>query len=279
MRIEQMHYNFELGIDRVASNDRPDFMPWEIDEHLNNAIYKFLKDRYKINEQKEAFEVNQYRLSELSNLHIKSPELQPAIIPTSLGSGKYEVRLDNLGNNISGQYFRYLFLTKAEITIQKGLCTKKVRLKLYQSDDDKTFYDQPDWDWDVIHGSFGKSNFTTLPESSPVVDDKMDVTAIILDDPNLVTEKFNNDRLQSLYLDTTNMKGVSQFDVVNACISYIKYPNRVFIGGYDHIDKHSDNTTLQIQCDIDEAFHQDIVDIAVKLASANIMGGINTEQK
>lgn len=279
MRIEQMHYNFELGIDRVASNDRPDFMPWEIDEHLNNAIYKFLKDRYRINDQQEAFEINQYRLSELSNLHIKSPELQPAIIPTSLGNGKYEVRLDNLGNNINGQYFRYLFLTKAEITIQKGTCTKKTRLKLYQSDDNKTYYDQPDWDWSVIHGQFGKSNFITLPESSPVVDDKMDVTAIILDDPGLVTEKFNNDMLQSLYLDTTNIDGVSQFDVVNACISYIKYPNRVFIGGYDHIDKHSDNTTLQIQCDIDEAFHQDIVDIAVKIASANIMGGINTEQK
>lgn len=279
MRIEQMHYNFELGIDRVASNDRPDFMPWEIDEYLNNAIYKFLKDRYRINAGQEAFEINQYRISELSNLHIKSPELQPAITPTDLGNGKYEVRLDNLGNNINGQYFRYLFLTKAEFTIRKGTCTKKVRLDLFQTHNTKSYFNQPDWDWDIIHGQFGKSNFLTPPEVSPVVADTMNVTAIIMDDPTLVTEKFNNNRLQSLYLDTTNVDGVSQFDVVNACISYIKYPNRVFIGGYDHIDKQSDNTNDAIQCDIDEAFHQDIVDIAVKLAANDILGGVNTEQK
>lgn len=283
MRIEQMHYNFELGLDRVASNDRPDFMPWEIDEYLNGAIWKFIKDRYKINEGRESFELNQYRMSELSNLHIKSPELQPAVTPLNLGGGRYEVRLNALGNNINGQYFRYLFLTKAEITIRKTPCpNKKITLDLYQTDDFKTYFNQPDWDWGVIHGMFGKSTFITLPvtPAPPVTTDSQDSTSSILTPTaGPILERYNNDQLQSLYLDTTDANGVSQFDVVNACISYIKYPNRVFIGGYNHIDKQSISTSLPIHCDIDEGFHQDIVEIAVKLASRDIMGGINTEQQ
>lgn len=281
MRIEQMHYNFELGIDRVASNDRPDFMPWEIDEYLNSAIWKFLKDRYKINEARESFELNQYRMSELANLHIKSPELQPAVTPINLGNGRYEVRLDSLGSNINGQYFRYLFLTKAEITIRKT-CSKKITLHLYQTDDMKTTFNQPDWDWGIIHGMFGKSTFITTPvtPAPPLVTDSMDVTARILTPTaGPVLERYNNDQLQSLYLDTTDIHGVSQFDVVNAYISYIKYPNRVFFGGYDYIDKHSTSTSSPIHCDIDEGFHKDIIEIAVRLAANDILGGVNTEQK
>jgi hypothetical protein len=279
MRIEQMHYNFKLGVDRVASNDRPDFAPWEIDEYLNSAIMEFLKIRYNFNDKKNAFEVDQYRMSELSNLHIKSPELQPAVTPTSLGNGLYEVRLDSLGNNINGQYFRYLFLTKAVLTIQKNNCQKKIRLNLYQTDDFKTFFNQPDWDWGEVHAMFGKSTFVATPTASPVVNDSMDFTANLVTNPGLVTERFNNDQLQSLFIDTTDIDGVQQFTVVDACISYIKYPNRVFIGGYNHIDKHSTTATPQIQCDIDEAFHKDIVDLAVQMAMRDIIGQEQPVQK
>jgi len=277
MRIEQMHYNFELGLDRVASNDRPDFMPWEIDEYLNNAILLFLKKRYKLDQARKAFEVDQFRMSELANLHIKSPELQPAITPTDLGNGLYEVRLNDLGNNINNQYFRYLFLTKAEITITKGTCTKKIRVNLHQTDDNKTFFSQPSFDWGEILAMFGKSTYNTpaiIP--APAINaDSYDMTAKLIDDPGLTTERFNNDQLQSLYLDTNGSDGTQQFTVSSACISYIKYPNRVFIGGYAHIDKHSTATTAQIQCDIDEGFHQDIVQMAIQLALKDIIGGIN----
>lgn len=273
MRIEQMHYKFELGMDRVASNDRPDFMPWEIDEYLNSAIWEFLKDRYKLDETRSAFEVDQFTMSELSNLHIKSPELQPAVTATDLGNGRYEVRLNDLGNNINGQYFRYLFLTKAEITIRKDNCTKKITVNLHQTDDDKTYFNQPNYDWGEVLVMFGKSTYITLPVVSPAVADSMDVTADLMQNPTLPTERFDNDQLQSLYLDTTDLQGVQQYEVVNACISYIKYPNRVFIGNYDHIDKHSTSATDPIHCDIDEGFHDDIVKIAVELAKSDVLGG------
>jgi hypothetical protein len=273
MRIDQMHYNFELGIDRVASNDRPDFMPWEIDEFLNSAIMEFLKSRYNFNQERRGFEVDQYRISELSNLHIKSPELQPAVTPVNLGNGLYEVRLDSLGNNINGQFFRYLFLTKAIITIRKGDCDKKITLNLHQTDDLKTVFNQPDWNWGQIHGMFGKSTVTTIPVPVPAPNtDSPDFTIDLLP-----TTRFNNDQLQSLYLDTTDVDGTQQYQVVNACISYIKYPNRVFVGGYDHIDLHSDSSSDPIHCDLDEAFHKDIVDIAVALAMRSVVGGPQNE--
>jgi len=278
MRIEQMHYQFKLGLDRVASNDRPDFMPWEVDEYLNKGAFLFLKERYSIhNETKSGFETNQKRISELTSLHIKSPEVQPAVVPINLGNGLYEVRLNELGNNISGQYFRYLFLTKGIIKISKDNCTKIVRHTSWQSDDVKNTYNEPSWDWCRVHANFGKSSFVTLPVVSPIVGDSMDVTADLMDNESLVTERYNNDQLPSLFLDTTDRFGTSQFNVDEVCLSYIKYPNRVFVGGYDHIDKHSTSATDPIHCDIDEGFHDEIVRLAVKLATGHIQDQIGVQ--
>ena len=107
----------------------------------------------------------------------------------------------------------------------------------------------------------------------------MDRHLDLITNPLTVNERFNNDQLQSLYIDTTDINGVQQFDVVDACISYIKYPNRVFIGGYDHIDKQSTLTDPQIQFDIDEAFHEKIVRIAVDLARMTNSEGQPQPQK
>jgi hypothetical protein len=270
MRIDQMHYNFELELDRVASNDRPDMMPWEIDEYLNKGIWKFVKTRYGISQQKFGFETNQKRIDELSSLHIKSPEVQPPVIPIQLGDGRWEIRLNSLGNNINGQYFRYLFLTAAEVVIRKGNCTKKIRQTQWQMDDRKSMLTQPSWKWNRILANFGRSTFITIPEdNSNNLDRQYDTADLIVND-GLVTEKFNNDELRSLYLDTTDFYGKEQFTIDKIFINYIKYPNRVFFGGYDHIDKHSTSSTEPIHCDIDEAFHWEIVRLAVEYAQQDI---------
>lgn len=282
MRIEQMHYNFELGLDRVASNDRPDFMPWEIDEYLNKGIWKFLTDRYSfLNKFKLGFETNQTVIDQLSSLHIKSPEIQPALTPIDLGNGRYEVRLSALGNNINGQLFRYLFLTAAEVTIKKGECTKKIRHTQWQIDDRKTSFTQPSWKWNRVLANFGRSSFITLPIDNPNIADTQYDTANLVTDNGLVTEKYDNEELRSLYFDTTDVNGESQFTIESVCINFIKYPNRVFIGGYDHIDKHSTSTTDPIHCDIDQAFHQMIVNAAVEIAHRDIQDqlGIQVSNK
>lgn len=271
MRIDQMHFNFELELDRVSSNDRPDFMPWEIDEYLNKAIWKFIKERYSVsNKLKVGFETNQKRIDELSTLHIKSPELQPAINATSIGNGRYEVSLANLGDNINGQYFRYLFLTAGNITIKKDDCTKKVRHKSWQIDDIKTSFTQPSWKWGRVLASFGKSSFTIASSANPNISDEKYKTDDLVLNEGLSTEIYNNIELSSIYFDTTDYNGVSQFEVVDACLSYIKYPNRVFLGGYNHIDKHSTISTDPIHCDLPDAFHDEIINIAVYLAQIDI---------
>ena len=270
MRIDQMHYNFELELDRVASNDRPDFMPWEIDEYLNKGIWKFVKTRYGLNDRKFGFETNQKRIDELSSLHIKSPELQPAIVPIYLGNGRWEVRLNSLGKNIDGQFFRYLFLTAAEVVIRKGKCTKKIRHTQWQIDDRKSLLSESSWKWNRILANFGRSTFITTPVDNVNILDRQFDTADLIVNEGLVTEKFNNDELRSLYFDTTTYDGKEQFMLDSVYISYIKYPNRVFFGGYNHLDKHSTNTTEQIHCDIDESFHGEIVRLAVQYAQEDI---------
>lgn len=135
MQIDQAHFQFQLLSDRIASNDRPDFNPAEIDEFLNLATINFIKLRYgvdRINASKLGFEKNQKSIEELATLHIKSPEIQPEIYPIPNAynqQGLYEFKLNDLGNNINGQYFRYLFLTKLELKIKKGNCIKTIDVK------------------------------------------------------------------------------------------------------------------------------------------------------
>jgi hypothetical protein len=276
-----MHYGFLIELDRVAANDRPDMMPWEIDDYLNRAILKFIKTRYSFNDQtKRGFETDQSRIDSLGSLHIKSPELQPAVTPLIVGSGLYEMPLNTLGNNISGQYFRYMFLTKLRVLITKDNCLKTIDATPWQIDDSKTLYTQPSWKWGRVHSNFGKSSFVTTPNSNAGTLDSMDYTANIVTGtpPN---QRNNNDELKSVYLDTNNKLGKQEFEIVELYPSYIKRPNRVFIGGYNHIDGHSTNSSPAIHCDLDSAFHDEIVTLAVSLAAQDIQDqlGIQVNEK
>lgn len=56
------------------------------------------------------------------------------------------------------------------------------------------------------------------------------------------------------------------FNISEVMVSYIKKPNVVFIGGYDQIEGLYDAADAQVHCDLDENYHDEIVDIAVGLA-------------
>lgn len=260
MTIQEMHYEVRLLKDSIDAASRAGLETWEIDSYLNRAIWVFLKQRYGYDfESRRGFETDQARITQLSNLHIKSPELQPAIVPTYIGDGRYELRLNDLGKNINGQYFRYLFLTDGYIVAKKGNCTKKIPISQWRLDQLKTSLNDSSWLWRRILVNFGRSTFINshvLPVGST---QDADTTA------NLDNNRLNIDELSSLYFDCTNKFDVQEFDIVEVCLSYLKYPNRVFFGGYDHVDKLSNVNTPPIHCDIDEAFHNEIVNIAVGL--------------
>jgi len=56
------------------------------------------------------------------------------------------------------------------------------------------------------------------------------------------------------------------FEITSSLVSYIKKPNVVFIGGYNQIDGLYDAADPKVNCDLDENYHDEIVDIAVSLA-------------
>ena len=238
MLIDEMHFEFELRLDRIASQDREDLFPAERDAYLNRAILFFAKDRYNDDNAKRfGFETNQERISNLANLHIKSPYLQPAVVPIQIADGLYELKLNSL-------LHRYLFLTSAKVKITKDNCSKTIDAISWQIDDVKTVYSQPSFDWGRVHLNFGKS--TTVAPA-------------------------NNIDLGSLYLDTLDKKGIQQFDINEIYVNYVKYPNRVCLGGYKHIDDQTPAITTPVShCDIDAGFHDEIVNLAVQFAFGDI---------
>ena len=239
MNINQMHHEFELEANKIASLANMNFIPVEKDAYINKGIWFFLKDRYGIDlNTGKGFETNQDRISQLSNLHIKSPELQTPLNPTLISNGIYKVELKDLD-------FEYLFLTKATADIKKATCFKyNVRIKLKQTDDTNTIFSNPDFKWNIVNAQFGKTNSGTT---------------------------INNEK-SALYVYTE--PGTT---VENVYIDYIKYPNRVFFGGYNHIDGQSTSTDPKINCDIDSAFHDEIIRIAVDFAREDV-GDIQTSQ-
>jgi len=159
MLIDRMHYNFLLQKQRVDSEDRSDFEPYEIDEYLNMAIFLFCKKRYGFDPNKRGFETDTVRISQLANLHVKSPQVQPGIVPVLVEPGLYEVNLNNLGNNLNGQYFRYMFLTEGYVDAHKSGCTKCVYLNHLPSSQQLDTYSEANWLWRRVNYSFGKSTF------------------------------------------------------------------------------------------------------------------------
>lgn len=273
MKIQEMHYNFKLESNYVDSFDRIDFEPYEIDQYINKAIFIIFKERYKFDPKtRKGFESEQSRIDELKTLHVKSPELQPPVVPINLGNGLYELRLNSLGNNISGQYFRYFYFTKGRIKAKKNDCYKYIDITIPQTDDTFTTYSDASWKWRKVNGNFGRSTYVHPHIDMNSNNDSVDVTA------NLITNnQFHNDELSSLFLNVNDLNNIPQFEITNVEVSYLKYPNRVFFGGYNHVDGLSNSTSPPIHCDLDEGFHDEVIRKAVQLAREDLLDQLGTQ--
>lgn len=266
MQINQMHYYFKMMAQSVDSFNNIDFEPYEIDHYINVGISQFVKDNYKFRQDiRQGFEVDQSKISKLSSLVIKSPEKQPVIVPTTISTGRYEVNLNTLGDDIDGESFRYLYAVQVNLNISKTNCTSKnIRLKIFKHNTRSDTLTAPSWYWGIANGIFGRSTTAFVNDSS--------VTSNLI-----INNEYSNSKLSSLYIDVNNTSNTPEFDIDSVEVTYIKYPNRVFIGGYDHIDGLSTETSDSIHCDIDDMFHEEIIELAVLLASADIenSNGIN----
>jgi len=245
MRIEEMQFDFKIKKDKVDSLQKRNFNPAQIDWLLNEANWVWIKTNYGLNNKNRVgFEVTEHRIQDLKNLHIKSPGLQPAVIPSVIVTDEYEVDLKDLT-------YEHLFTTRVRAKISTEDCTKVVGVTVTQTDDlNESMVDpfnKPSFTYNRVLGVYGKGT------------------------DNLTTP-INLYGLGSLYLYTDG------FDIDEVYIDYIKYPNRMWIGTYDLTNdlkpKTGANTYVYqagvdnpVHCDINAHAHNEIVDIAVSLAA------------
>jgi len=129
MTLLEMHFDFDLKKDRIASMANANYTSAEKDWLFREASWVILKQRYGINNnQRAGFESNQKRIDDLSWLHIKYPN-QPGIELIVHDNNVYELDLSELS-------YPYLFLTRGWVEILKPDCpTTTAKLKLIQNDD------------------------------------------------------------------------------------------------------------------------------------------------
>lgn len=70
MTIQEMHIAVNLGVQKIASFQVDNLLPQEIDHELNNAMDRFIKQRYSPfgNKYRDGFEQSQKRIDDLRNL-------------------------------------------------------------------------------------------------------------------------------------------------------------------------------------------------------------------
>lgn len=227
-----MHFAYRLAIDRVNSFNSDDFTPAQIDWLLNLAQLIEVDKRYTpLNSSKQGLEVTQKRADDLSVLHVRSPQEQPGLTPTANGT--------ILDNNIyecpiSSFLYDYKDLTGLRADITSGTCTKQIGLTQVQEDDLNealiNAHTKPDFKWRTALFSISKDS--------------------------------NSAGKPSIYIYA------GDFTVDKVYPSYIKLPRKVFFSGYDSLDGVYEAADPQIDSELPESIHRNIVDTAVELASA-----------
>jgi hypothetical protein len=246
MRIEEMHYDFDVKVDKVDSLAKRNFNVAQKDWLINEAQWVWLKTNYGLtNQTRTGFEMSEHRIQDLKNLHIKSPNPQVGLTPINLGDGTYEI-------NLSSLTFDFLFATRIKATIKKNGCEKTASVQVVQTDDLNYSLIDP----------FNKPNFNAK-----------EVLAVYgrSSDPVATTKNLYGSGSLFLYTDGT-------FTIEKVYIEYIKYPNRVWFGTYDLTSdlrpKTGSNTyvyqsgvSTPVHSDLNAHTHSEIIDLAVLLAS------------
>lgn len=171
------------------------------------------------------FETKQDLIDQLSSLVIKSPtSLQSGLVPTVETTGVYKIDLGDLS-------YPYLHLVRLNALGSKTGCSNKILKGRQVSHDelDKVLlspFEGPNYTWSNLPYVFGKSN--------------------------------SSDYNSGIFLYTNQ-----EFNLLEIYPEYLKQPIKVFYGGYNSLDGQYIITDPEVNCDLPEAFHRRIVDIAV----------------
>lgn len=196
MSIVEMHYDFDLKIDKVASLNKSDFNVAEKDWLLNEGQNVYIKTKYSGNNVlSTGFETTQKRIDDLSSLVVKYPK-QSWITPTELDEGVYEMSLADLE-------YPYWFFIRGQIEVAvSDSCSKLASLKIIQHDDLNYLLNDPfnNSSIEEVISNFGRST----------------------DDSTTIKS--------SLYIYPGNL------NIGRVKLEYIKQPAKLNYGGYAYID-------------------------------------------
>lgn len=241
MTIQELHYSFNLKIDKIDSLSVDSFNDVERDFLLNYAINIFVKQRYGVTNNKQyGFETISKRRDDLRSLHKKEFEIVPTLYKPNL----YEAILNDITNPINQNKPKdYWFCTRLRADIKKGDCIKNIGIKEIQTDDlnnglKYNFY-KPSFKWE--------RSFCTFNDDSN----------------DLVIE----DILGSIFLYTDN------FEILKVYIDYVKKPNKVWIGTYSTVPIGGNlipGTNQPVQCDLPDHTHEELTTLAASLAQGLI---------
>jgi hypothetical protein len=267
MTIDQMHIGFRFEIDESTNLENPSFEPEEIDLWLNKAIKKFVKTRYSgINIKGESFEQTQKRIDDLRTL------VAQETLPCVAGGTKENCYIADLTDLTDDYWFTlgeevligYYSLLDVTTTVASGsLVVGEIYLVITD---------------DVVHnavtyspGEYILASATTFTGDGSVIKQsksKQGVTEITIDtyrshiDNPYSTHVLHYEEAMPLRLfigDLVEFISDGQYGVVSYDIRYLRAPVEV--------DWLADT---QVDCDLAEHTHDEIVKLAASMALENI---------
>lgn len=220
MTLREIHKQFDIYLDKIASESYPEILPTEKDVFINNAIDSLVKTRYgKNNIYKVGFEEIQKRTDELDSLvKTKFPLLSEVVYEDNT----YKAHVNTLYDDIDKLNLftdRYWFYLKSFALVNSETCGNRyVECKLIQQDDLSR----------VLKDPFNKPT--------------KDKVLIYFEDDGILIKCAENNTVENFKL------------------TFLKQPAKVFV------DTSDTTGNSDIQCDLPESLHVDIVKLAVKEA-------------
>jgi hypothetical protein len=269
MNITDMHIRFRLGVDKAESFDAPSFEPEEIDVFLNRAQNRFVKNRYGINNTfQKGFEQTQKRTDDLRELVTSYSIAQSSFDAYSSTDNKPYGRFVSLPAD-------YWFSIQEEVDVAYFDATSTTYTNGNELTTGETYIvTAGSVTMDSITYKIGDSfvdDGTTITISNGSVSttksSRVGVKTTQHDDYNrIANDPFNKpkpDQARRLMVDDKiELLSEVDFDITYFYMRYIKKPAEML----NDLVTPGNN----VDCELAEHTHEEIVDIAVALALEGI---------
>lgn len=230
MTVQDMHYEFKVKLNKIASGNYPNLLIPEIDWYLNEAQEIFIKQRYGVtNNKKGGFETSQKRIDDLREL--VQTNTAPAALEILPDLGMTQAYGSVVPND-------YMFLVRAKAIATKGSCSERFLTCIQSQHDDLNniltdpFY-SPSFEWAETPLIFKKTGGGN----------------------DLITFSDGTFTISNIVLDYIKIP------------QRIQFPSGVG-GNYQLPDGSAVNADAN--CELAQHTHHEIVDIAVMLASGDM---------